>query len=103
MSESLQTPSQTLFVPLLLVFASLVPWFGFQTVQLIDARTNLTRLRASQDPLLQTAEKMRAQLDAIASGTARLAEAGNPQAAQVIQALRARNITINPDAAQKQP
>lgn len=101
MSESVKTTRHDLFIPLLLVFASLVLWFGFQTIRLIDEQSSLTNLRASQDTLLQNAEKMRAQLDAIASGTARLAEAGNPQAAQVIQALRARNITINPDAAQK--
>lgn len=41
---------------------------------------------------------MRAQLDAIAAGTARLAQQGNVNAAQVVNALRARGITINPDA-----
>ena len=89
------------FVPLLLVVATLLLWFGFQTSQLIKERENLATLRTNQNPIHANAQKMRAQLEAIAADTARLAQAGHPHAAQVVNALRARGITINPDAAAK--
>ncbi len=89
------------FVPLLLALATLLLWFGFQTNQLIKERDNLSTLRTNQTGIYANAQKMRAQLEAIASDTARLAQAGNPHAAQMVNALRARGITINPNAASK--
>jgi hypothetical protein len=86
------------FVPLLLVVAMLLLWFGFQTVQLVKEREHVGTLRANQATIYANAQKMRAQLDAIAADTARLAQAGNPHAAQIVEALRARGITINPNA-----
>lgn len=88
----------SLFPPLLLALVTLVLWFGFQTSQLLTERDNLKSLRTNQDAIYGNAQKMRAQLDAIAAGTARLAQQGNANAAQVVNALRARGITINPDA-----
>ena len=89
------------FVPLLLVLVTLLLWFGFQTNQLLKERENLATLRANQNTIYANAQKMRTQLEAIAADTARLAQAGHPQATQVVNALRARGITINPDAAAK--
>lgn len=99
MSEFTGEKRYGLFEPLLLGLASLVLWFGFQTSQLLSERDNLKTLRANQETIYTNAQKMRAQLDAIAAGTARLAQQGNPNAAQVVEALRQRGITINPDAA----
>jgi len=89
------------FIPLLLALATLVLWFGFQTNQLVKERENLNTLHANQTAIYTNAQKMRAQLDAIAADTARLAQGGNPHAAQMVNALRARGITINPNAASK--
>ena len=41
---------------------------------------------------------MRAQMDVIAAGTARLAQTGNPNALQIVNALKDRGISINPNA-----
>ena len=86
------------FLPLLLALATLLLWFGFQTHQLIKDGDNLRNLKTSQDAIYGNAQKMRTQLEAIAGDTARLAQAGNPHATQIVNALRARGITINPDA-----
>jgi hypothetical protein len=84
-----------MFLPLLLLVAWLL-WSGFQTLQLLRERTNLSTLYANQEPTIQTAQQMRQQLDAIAAGTRRLADAGNPQARAVVQELARRGVQINP-------
>jgi regulatory protein YycI of two-component signal transduction system YycFG len=94
----MQAPRETLFVPLFLILVTLVLWFGFQTYQLVKERGNLKTLQTNQETMFNNAQKMRAQLDAIAAGTARLAQQGNANAAQVVNALKAKGITINPNA-----
>ena len=89
------------FAPLVLTLVTLALWFGFQTTQLLKERENLSTLRNNQTTIYNTAQKMRTQLDAIAAETARLAQAGNPHATQIINALKARGITIDPNAASK--
>src|ERR1019366_6296857 len=86
------------FVPLLLGLVTLVLWFGFQTTQLLKERDTLSTLRNNQTTIYNTAQKMRTQLDAIAAETARLAQAGNPHATEIINTLKARGITIDPNA-----
>jgi hypothetical protein len=102
-NEMSEPQTRGLFVPLFIVASALVIWFGFQTSQLVTERSNLKTLHQNQDAIYQNAQKMRGQLDAIAAGTQRLANAGNPNAGQIVNALRARGITINPNAASQQP
>jgi hypothetical protein len=90
-----------IFVPLCLVMVALALWFGFQTFQLVKERDTIKNLRANQTAIYDNAQKMRAQLEAIAAEMAKLAQAGNPHATQMVNALKARGITINPDAANK--
>ena len=99
MSEAqLDSQRPSLFLPLLLILITLVLWFGFQTYQLVKERGNLKTLQANQETMFNNAQKMRAQLDAIAAGTSHLAQQGNANAAQVVNALKAKGITINPNA-----
>jgi hypothetical protein len=86
------------FLPVLLVTAALLIWFGFQTVQLIAERSQVETLQANQTPVFQNAQRMRRQLDTLAAGTQRLADGGNASAKAITDALRQRGITINPDA-----
>ena len=87
------------FLPMLVTLITLTVWFGFQTYQLLQERKNLSVLAANQEPMVKNSQKMRAQLDALASGTSRLAQRGNPNAQQIVSALAQRGITINPNAA----
>jgi len=99
MSEAHMDPNRPgLFLPVLLILITLVIWFGFQTYQVVKERENLKTLQANQETMFNNAQKMRAQMDAIAAETARLAQQGNANAAQVVNALKARGITINPNA-----
>lgn len=99
MSEALSSErNNNMFVPLALGLLSIVIWFVFQSSQLIRERGNLKQTYASQEIPLQTAQKMRTQMDVIASGTAKLAAQDNANAKSFLQALAARGITIDPNA-----
>jgi hypothetical protein len=98
MQNELNDSHHGIFVPLLVLILAVVTWLGFQATQLVIERKNLTALTAGQEAVFQNAQKMRQQLDAIAGGTARLAAQGNPNAQAIVEALRARGITVNPDA-----
>lgn len=98
-SQPTQDQDYGIVLPILLGLLTLVLWFGFQTSQLLKERDNLDALSANQQAIYGNAQKLRAQLDALAAGTARLAQQGNPNAQQVVNALNAKGITINPDAA----
>ena len=81
-------------LPVLLAILTLVLWFGFQTWQLVAERERLLALSENQAATYANARKMRAQLDAIAAGTAELARQGNANAGQVVQALQDKGITL---------
>lgn len=95
MNEANKSP----FIPLLILGLAVVIWFGFQAAELYQERGRLLAARAAQEETLVKAQKMRGQLDVIAAGAQKLADQGNPGAISVINALRARGITINPAAA----
>ena len=91
-------PSQaypSLFLPLAIVVVTLFVWAGFQTVQLVRERTALHTLKANQEPTIQEAAKVRAQLDSIAGRMAVLASQGNAGARVIVEELRRRGITVN--------
>ena len=87
------------FVPLCIGLLTLVVWFGFQAIQLRKERENFATLNINQNTIYSNAEKMRTQLDTIAAELARLAQAGNQNAAQMVDALKQRGITIDPSKA----
>ncbi len=98
-SQPSQDQEYGIFLPILLGLLTLVIWFGFQTSQLLRERDNLNTLSANQQAIYGNAQKLRMQLDALAAGTARLAQQGNQNAQQVVTALSAKGITINPNTA----
>jgi hypothetical protein len=91
----------TLFVPSLLISLAFVAWLGFQTYQLVAEREQLKALHAAQDTTVETATKVRSSLDQLASRTAKLDIEGNPNAHVIVEDLKKRGVTINPDAASK--
>ena len=90
-----------LFLPVFLISLAVVGWFGFQTTHLVKERSNLATLKENQGPTHDNAVKLRAQLDTIAASTQKLADAGNPNAQAIVNALRQRGITTNPEAGPK--
>ena len=74
----------------------------FQTVTLVSDRMALTNALAVQENNLQQSVKARQQIDAIATGIAKLAEEGDASAKAIIDDLRRQGVglrnTQNPTA-----
>jgi hypothetical protein len=96
--EPRETPLRTPFIPLALLALAVLIWVGFQTVQLIGERQRLFAAVESQDVLVQNSQKLRVNLDSLATETAKLAEQGNASARLLVEELRKRGVTINTNA-----
>ncbi|MEO6743456.1 MAG: hypothetical protein ABIS28_18725 [Caldimonas sp.] len=97
------TPRHGAFVPLLLLALAVVGWLAFQSMQLLREREQLTLIESSLQPQEQNAAKLRGSLDAVATATAKLAAAGNANARVIVDELRRRGVTINPNEGGKPP
>ena len=93
-----QGPAPSLLLPVALALLAFFLWTGFQTIEFVRERGVLKTLRAGQEPTLQEANKVRAQLDSIARKTAELAAQGNAGAKTIVEELRKNGVTINPNA-----
>ncbi len=93
----------TAFIPLLVLSVVLVAWFAFQAVQLRVERDAMRELMTTQDKQVQDSQKLRDSLDAIARGTAALADGGNANAKLIVDELKRRGVTIAPNAAPAVP
>lgn len=85
-----------LFVVLLLIIFAVTANAVQRLMQLNQDRQNLTAQIERQSDTLSEAQKVRAQLEAIAGDTATLAEAGNPNAIQLRDFLAQQGVTIRP-------
>ena len=83
---------------LTLVVFSWCAWMVFQTVQLVRERNHLNQFKSNQETALQEAYKVRAQVEAIASDTAKLAAEGNPGAQRIVAELRKRGFKVGAEA-----
>lgn len=93
-----QKIASVLFLPLLLITVGLTLWSGFQTYVLLGESRALKVAHANQEPTVQQATKLRAQLDSIAARTQLLADKGNSGAKTIVDQLKKRGITINPNS-----
>jgi hypothetical protein len=96
-SETPAAPA-SFFLPQLIVALGLVIWTGFQTTMLVGERSTLNTARAEQEATIQQAVKLRAQLDSIAAKTQMLADRGNTGAKTIVEELKKRGVTIDPNA-----
>jgi hypothetical protein len=94
--NSTRKATRDLFLPIFILAAACTLWAIFQMFMLFQEGGNLKALLASQEPTVQQAQKLRAQLDSIAAQTQLLADGGNPGAKVIVDELRKRGITINP-------
>lgn len=81
-------------LPLALTMVSLLIWFGFQTLELVLERNNLTTVKSNFEAATREAEKMRAQLQTLITQTAELASKGNASAKVVIEELQKKGIPV---------
>ncbi len=89
------------FTAIAVAIAALLLWGATQTWLLVAERGGLQVAAASQQQQIDAANKVRGQLDAIASGMQRLSEGGNASARLVVDELRRRGVTINVGGAAK--
>lgn len=90
--------SRSAFAPILTLGLAVLVWSGFQTIMLVYESGTLAKARDSQEVQIKGAEKLRQALDALARDTAKLADRGNPGARLLVEELRKRGVTINPEA-----
>jgi hypothetical protein len=93
----------SVFLPLLLLATAFVGFLGFQAQQQWVEREQVAQALESLETAGQNATKLRASLDAVATQTARLAGEGNPSARVIVDELRKRGVTINPNGSTKAP
>jgi hypothetical protein len=86
---------------------SLLPWAlllaltvvaGDQLFAILDLRratAELEKVELDQTRQLEQVQRIETQLDALASGTARLADGGNTNARRIVQSLQASGVAIN--------
>lgn len=74
------TPRYSPYVPMLIALVALLLYFAFQTVEPVRARGQFAQARAGQAAALSDGAKIHAQFDALAGGTALLAQQGNAEA-----------------------
>lgn len=85
-------------IPLGLIMFGLVLWTSFQTYMLVIESKMLKTVHANQENTVQQAVKLRNQLDSIAANTQVLADKGNTGAKTIVEELKKRGVTINPNA-----
>jgi uncharacterized protein YggE len=89
----------SLVLPVALLAVAFLAAIGFQTLELMRDRNTLSGVYAGQEAAVEQTLRLRNSVDAFAGDTAKLAQAGDPQAKQVVDALRSQNISIRPPAA----
>jgi hypothetical protein len=101
--EQRPVPVRGVFLPLMLITAGFLIWMGLQAFQLFTDREALLTALSQQDKPLATAQKVRVAADSLVTKTLALANQGNPNAQQVVDALRQRGIAINPNSTPPAP
>ena len=79
-----------------LLSVALLVLSGFLLYQAYGERNALLATKAAQDQPLQQAQKVKDQLAALATATARLAEEGHSGAKQIVEGMQREGISVKP-------
>jgi hypothetical protein len=90
-------------LPFIITLVALLLYFGFQTVQLIVERGNLSMMKSSQDSALQEAQKVQEQFKNLVSKTNQLADQGHAGARMVMEGLQRQGLGAPPAPESKAP
>jgi preprotein translocase subunit SecF len=101
MASDKLTTGQVLF-PVALLSLVVTIFLGFQTTMLFSDRNQLQLAHTQQDKPLEQVGKIKAQLNALATGTLKLSEQGNKDAQNIIAELKKAGIDVS-DQPQGQP
>jgi uncharacterized protein HemX len=75
-------------LPFALVLAALLVYFGFETMQLLAQRSELSALKRSQEGAIEVAQKVHQQFNAIMTKIDELAKQGHVGATMVLESLQ---------------
>jgi len=92
-----QTASERSFspyLPMFLLALALLTSLSFQTFSLVNEATQLKTAIASQDKAIEESQKIRTQLQELASQTLALANEGNANASTLIDEMHKKGVTI---------
>ena len=86
-------------LPFILTLTALLIYFAFQTLQLLNERSNLAMVKSNQDGAIQEAQKVQAQFKTLVGKTSELADQGHAGAKMVMEELFKRGVGSVPQAA----
>ncbi len=92
--QSNQEAPHSIFLPVLLIAIAFLFWTGFQTMQFVWEGSAMSTVYQNQEPLVQSATKVRKSLDTLAKETQKLADQGNPNAKLLVDELKKRGVNI---------
>lgn len=81
-----------------ITLVALLLWFGFQLLQQVRERSNLSAVKANQESAIQESEKIRLQFQGLMTKTVELANQGHAGAKMVVDELQKRGIGVPPPA-----
>lgn len=87
-------PGYSPFLPLLLLALALLVTLTFQCFVLVSERETLSATAQRQNEPIEQAQRVRAQLQNLLGGIARLANQGNDNAAALLADLKNRGINV---------
>ena len=87
---------RTPYVPLLIGLVAIAVYFAAQTFELVRASGQLAQVRNGQTAALTTGAKIHAQFDALAGGTAVLAQQGDADAKAIVAEFGRRGFNFRP-------
>jgi hypothetical protein len=96
--QSVNAPSRSVFLPLVLLFITVLIGALSQGVNTYRQWHDLDEVHKNQETKIQAATRLRAQLDGLARETAILANNGNSNARIVVQELQKRGVSIDVNA-----
>lgn len=82
------------YLPMFLLALALLTSIGFQTLTLANEASQLKTAIANQDKAVEEGQKMRENLQQLASRALALADSGNENAATLIDAMRKKGVNI---------
>jgi len=93
MASDKLTTTQVL-LPVLLLSASLVGFFAFQTSLLVSERGSQKEARTAQEKPLEQLTKLKAQLNVLATGTLKLSQQGDKDAINIMTQLKKFGVDV---------
>jgi hypothetical protein len=86
-ASEINTPRES-NLPFAITLAALLIYFGFQTIQLIAQRSELSAVKSSQEAPLQASQKVQEQFSTLMTKTGELAKQGHAGAKMVLDGLQ---------------